>query len=254
MKTLTLEAADLGKGSLVLINPSHPLKVEPAAEDLVPVRPGDGRILMQSQAAGMLARITDRLGCGLGIMPVSGYRTGREQRDLYADSVLEHGEKFTRKYVAIPGCSEHQSGYAVDLAENRPDIDPIRPDFPDTGICRTFREMAARYGFIERYPAGREEVTKIAHEPWHFRYVGRPHSELMRESGLTLEEYTDYVKRFSCNDPCLRVVRGGREYEIFYVPVKPGRRTDVEVPDGTPYGISGNNEAGFVVTLGGGPA
>ncbi|HWQ78566.1 MAG TPA: D-alanyl-D-alanine carboxypeptidase family protein, partial [Anaerovoracaceae bacterium] len=58
------------------------------------------------------------------------------------------------------------------------------------------REFSVQYGFIERYPAGRERVTHIAHEPWHFRYVGYPHSELMTEKALTLEEYTDYLRQF----------------------------------------------------------
>ena len=60
---------------------------------------------------------------------------------------------------------------------------------PYEGICQRFRELAPLYGFIERYPANKEAVTGIAHEPWHFRYVGRPHAQRMTDLGLTLEEY-----------------------------------------------------------------
>lgn len=197
----------------------------------------------------MLAELMAFLGCGQQIVPVSGYRTMREQQTIYADSLREHGEDFTRKYVAIPGCSEHQTGLAVDLAENRDAIDFIRPDFPYAGICGRFRESAARYGWIERYPAGRERITQIAHEPWHFRYVGYPHSEVMKERGLTLEEYTDYLKRFSYYGTPLRFRRDRRDFEIFYVPIPSEKEAVIEIPEEVPCQISGNNEDGIVVTL-----
>ncbi len=63
-------------------------------------------------------------------------------------------------------------------------------------ICQTFREKAAKYGFILRYPAGKEHITGIGHEPWHFRYVGVPHAEIMASEGLTLVEYTDFLTGF----------------------------------------------------------
>lgn len=68
-------------------------------------------------------------------------------------------------------------------------VDFIRPDFPYEGISQRFRELAPAYGFIERYPAGKERVTGIAHEPWHFRYVGTSHAKSMARQGLCLEEY-----------------------------------------------------------------
>ena len=85
---------------------------------------------------------------------------------------MENGEEFTNQFVARPGHSEHQTGLAIDLGLKQPDIDFLRPYFPYKGICQTFRELSTDYGFIERYPAGKEAITGIAHEPWHFRYVG----------------------------------------------------------------------------------
>lgn len=72
------------------------------------------------------------------------------------------------------GCSEHETGLAIDLALAGEEPDFIRPPFPDRGICRRFRQRCADFGFVLRYPAGKETVTGIAHEPWHFRYVGVP--------------------------------------------------------------------------------
>ena len=81
--------------------------------------------------------------------------------------------------MALPGCSEHQTGLAIDLGKAAGYIDFIRPAFPYDGVCGRFRRLAARYGFIERYQRGKEEVTGISAEPWHFRYVGAPHAQLM---------------------------------------------------------------------------
>lgn len=110
-----------------------------------------------------------------------------------------------------------------------------------------------RYGFIERYPVSCEQLTRIAQEPWHFRYVGYPHSELMRETQLTLEEYTDYLKRFPYNGIHLQFQLAKRSFEICYVPVLSEKLVHVEIPEKTLYQISGNNVDGFVVTLWGNP-
>ena len=119
---------------------------------------------------------------GLSLWGISGYRPYSRQAEIYRNAA-------DIRYVAPPGVSEHQTGLAIDLGLTQPDIDFLRPYFPYEGICQRFRELAPAYGFIERYPAGKEHITGIAHEPWHFRYVGTPHSEIMAFKGLTLEEY-----------------------------------------------------------------
>lgn len=81
--------------------------------------------------------------------------------------------------------SEHQTGLAIDLAENKEQIDFICPHFPYTGICGEFRAAAPRFGFIERYVSGKEQITGIGAEPWHFRYVGYPHSVIMAEKNYS---------------------------------------------------------------------
>ncbi len=106
-----------------------------------------------------------------------------------------------------------------------------------------------RYGFIERYPAGSEHLTHIAQEPWHFRYVGYPHSQLMSEEKLTLEEYTDYIKGYPYKGRHLEFYSGERNYEIFYVPMDTDGPADVDIPDEVLYGVSGNNVDGAVVTI-----
>ena len=249
MKTLTLEAKDIGKGNLILVNPSHPVRNAPGKETLVAVHSGYRDVLLEQQTAKMLAEVFSLLDCYHQIIPVSGYRTLQEQESIYADSIRANGEDFTLQFVAAPNCSEHQTGLAIDLAENKPDIDFIRPHFPYTGICQTFREKAIQYGFIERYKSGREAITKIAHEPWHFRYIGYPHSELLEKEDLTLEEYTVFLKQFPYAGPHLQGRFRGRDIEIFYVPAAHSGPAAIAIPDQTPYHVSGNNEDGFIVTL-----
>jgi D-alanyl-D-alanine dipeptidase/carboxypeptidase len=128
-------------------------------------------------------------------------------------------------------------------------IDPIRPDFPDTGVCGRFHVLSGQYGFILRYPAGREQMTGIAHEPWHFRYIGYPHSLTIARQAMTLEDYIDYLKKFPFGGRHLVQSFGGRTFEIFRVPVAPGGEAEAVVADTTPFQVSGDNAGGIVVTL-----
>ena len=92
------------------------------------------------------------IGAGDGIVPVSGFCSRAEQERIYRESLRDNGPAFTRRFVALPGCSEHETGLAIDLGERQKSIDFIRPAFPKTGVCGAFRRRAAQYGFILRYP------------------------------------------------------------------------------------------------------
>lgn len=242
MSTFDIRAVDVKQGSLVLVNESLPFESEPDTQSLVLL----GGVLLVRQAANMLKAAIAYAGAEKSIVAVSGFRTMKEQKNICAASLRGNGSGFTSKYVALPGCSEHHTGLAVDLAENKENIDFIRPDFPYSGVCGRFRKCAAEYGFVERYPKGREHITHIAHEPWHFRYVGYPHSAIMEARGDTLEEYTEYLKRFRYGDEHLKLEFKRRRFEIFFVPQ--GAR-GIELPEGVPYQLSGNNDDGAVVTL-----
>ena len=192
----------------------------------------------------MLKGLISRLGAAGEIVPVSGWRSMREQREIWDGSMAENGTEFTRKYVALPGCSEHQTGLAIDLALRSDNIDFIRPDFPCDGICGRFRALAADYGFIERYQAGKEHITGIAAEPWHFRYVGRPHARLMSDNGLCLEEYVELLRSYPYPERLLETRGGVYEADVGFAFAK----SKLELPD-APYQISGNNVDGYIYTL-----
>ena len=231
-------------GSLLLVNAAHPMPPA-AAPDLVCVDPRWPEVQLERRAAGLLNACIRAVGGENAIVPVSGWRSREEQQAIWDDTLAKEGEEFTRQYVALPGCSEHQTGLAIDLGLAVGDIDFICPNFPYDGVCGAFRAKAADYGFILRYPAGKEPVTGISHEPWHFRYVGVPHARLMVRLGLTLEEYVDLLRRdFVRRDLTFRA--GRRDFRIRYyagadrgpLPEEPGRYRQV----------SEDNCGGLVVT------
>ncbi len=174
--------------SLILVNRQHAYLTD-AGQDLIPVHESYPDILLEREAVYARSRIMEQLDGWRFIVPVSGWRSMEEQQAIYDESLQDHGLEFTKKFVAMPVHSVHQTGLAIDLGLLRPEIDFIRPAFHYEDTCKKFRELAPAYGFIERYPEGKEYITGIAHEPWHFRYVNTPHSEIMASKGLTLEEY-----------------------------------------------------------------
>lgn len=229
-------------GLLILVNAEHPIQ-HMERPVLAPAVPGSD-ILLDTRAAAMLSGLISRIGAAGEIVPVSGWRSEAEQREIWDGSMRDSGEEFTRKYVALPGCSEHQTGLAIDLALRVDNIDFIRPEFPYDGVCGRFRALAADYGFVERYQSGKEGVTGIAAEPWHFRYVGRPHARIMCEIGLCLEEYVEYLRAYPYPERLLEVRGEVYEAEVGFA----GARDALGLPD-APYQVSGNNVDGYIYTL-----
>lgn len=245
---IKLEKEKIYLGDLITVNAEHPIR-QTLLEDLTAVDPHFQKILLRREAAAILRMIFERIGSAGRIVPVSGYRSLAEQEDIYQSSLAENGAEFTKKFVALPNCSEHQTGLAIDLAQKSDNIDFICPDFPYDGICGEFRAAAPEHGFIERYRQGKEEITGIAAEPWHFRYVGYPHSKIIAQNGFALEEYCEFVKRFTQYGRKLRFTENGSDIEIYYVRAADEGATEVDIPENGVYRISGNNIDGFIVTV-----
>lgn len=243
MKVITLKSENIHKGPLILVNPKYKAAWE-APSELIAV--GEN-VLLERQAATLLNQLMQEIGGWASIVPVSGWRSMAEQQAIWDDTLRESGPEYTRTYVALPGCSEHQTGLAIDLGLRQEHIDFICPEFPDTGICGEFRRRMTDYGFILRYPAGKEQITGIGHEPWHFRYVGVPHARIMVENGLILEEYIPWLQQFDSplHPYCIRL--SGRAVYVSYIPASQPL-TRIEINDAAPYMISGNNVDGFILT------
>ena len=119
-------------------------------------------------------------------------------------------------------------------------------EFGETEAGIWLAENCYKFGFILRYPEDKTDITGISFEPWHFRYVGVPHSVYMHENNLCLEEYISYLKNFSVEKP-LQILTGGKTYFVYYTQ-KTSDTTDVYVPNEGEYTLSGNNTDGFIVT------
>jgi D-alanyl-D-alanine dipeptidase/carboxypeptidase len=247
------------EGELVLVNRDHPVRTSPRNLAVVPeaylraIRPEEPRIWLERTCLSQLVSLLRACRAEGRIVVVSGYRSRGAQERLYADSLRENGADFTSRYVALPGASEHQTGLAVDVGlagAAGEGGDYICPEFPDDGVCADFRRLAALFGFVQRYREDKTPLTGIACEPWHYRYVGFPHSAIMEREALCLEEYTEYVKRQAGGGARLIYENREARFEIDYVPAA-GGITRVPVSAAVSEDcrrISGNNRDGFVVT------
>ncbi len=243
----SLSRQNIYTGTLILVNAEHGY-CEEENNDLIPVTEFHENIHMNRHAAVLLCELMKKINGWSNIAPVSGWRSMQEQQNIWNDSLEENGLEFTQKFVAVPGHSEHQTGLAIDLGLRQDNIDFICPEFPYEGICETFRRNAADYGFIERYPAHKETITGIGHEPWHFRYVGIPHAFIMKENNLTLEEYMEFIKSYPYGGRCRHYLWNRLDITVSYLKADPSGDTAFEIPPHMPYSISGNNTDGFIIT------
>lgn len=121
----------------------------------------------------------------MNIIAVSTYRSYDYQKKLYNYYVKTRGQKYASKCSAVPGCSEHQTGLAVDVMGENGDYNL----FEETKEFNWIKDNAYKYGFILRYPKDKEKITGYKYEPWHYRYVGISLAKLLYDEDLTLEEY-----------------------------------------------------------------
>lgn len=177
--------------NLTLVNKWNPLP-ENYAVNLVKIDGGeevDQRIYQPLMKMLEAARESN-----LGQLPkvVSGYRTQDKQQELYDEKIQEYRKQGyseeesaeqAAQWVAVPGHSEHQLGFAVDINGEIYDI------------YLWLQENSWKYGFIFRYPADKTDITGTAEEVWHYRYVGKNAAAEMHEKGLCLEEYLGEIER-----------------------------------------------------------
>ena len=122
------------------------------------------------------------------ITGVSGYRSYARQKSVFEQSAVDHGKEHADKYCAIPGSSEHQTGLAIDVST--PEITNVLEEkFADTKAGKWIQKNSYKYGFVVRYPKGKQKITGYNYEPWHLRYVGLKTAEYLYKNKLTLEEF-----------------------------------------------------------------
>ena len=128
---------------------------------------------------------------GVGIWFGSNFRTIKQQIEIMKVLAEKYGEEYAKKTAAPPGTSEHHTGMALDLAplvdgewvtENMALMRPVE-------LWEKVHRRLPEFGFILRYPKGKEKITGYGYEPWHIRYVGKELAQKVYDSGLCLEEY-----------------------------------------------------------------
>ena len=133
---------------------------------------------------------------GAELIPFSGYRQISTQKRNFDDAIAdyraqgksdEEAVQLASQSIMPPGCSEHEAGLAMDIT--RKGVWETRLDFEDSKEFAWLQAHAAEYGFILRYPRGKEAVTGVGYEPWHWRYVGVEAAKAMKANGKCLEEY-----------------------------------------------------------------
>lgn len=240
-RTITLQKDDVHRGDLILINRHYPMRDQFYKDKLVSFNVDFNYVQINYRLREHLIDIFYDINSKTDIIPTSGFRSYDDQKKLYKDSLAENGEAFTKAYVAYPGCSEHESGLAIDLAINEENIDLIRPRFPNTGLSKAFKQKAANYGIIERYEEHKKELTEIHAEEWHFRYVGYPHSKIIKEMDFCLEQYINYLQDFKRNKNPLHF----ENYEISFLTLG---QEELEITLSEYEEYSGNNINGFIFT------
>jgi zinc D-Ala-D-Ala carboxypeptidase len=151
--------------------------------------------LMRKEAALALEKMfSEAKTNGIELYAVSGYRSYERQRIIFDAEVKKSGEEKAAQVVAVPGNSEHQSGLAMDISAKSADLG-LTESFGETIEGKWLAANAHKYGFILRYPKGKESITGYQYEPWHFRYVGVSAAQTIFEKNITLEEYFNIVEK-----------------------------------------------------------
>jgi len=157
-------------GGILIANKSYPLPRDFA--------PG----LDESLKASFDKMQSDAAKLGLNLYISSGFRTYEYQAQLYDRYVASDGKKAADTYSSRPGYSEHQTGLAIDL-------NTVEDSFANTDEGKWVAQNCYKYGFIIRFPKGKEKQTGYQYEPWHLRYLGKETAKKVFDSGKCLEEY-----------------------------------------------------------------
>ena len=181
---------------MILINPEHKLPQGFAdTVEIIPVENAVGeKYEIEKKAYEAFLRLREDLmkNKGIQIELLSVYRTVEKQEEIFSRYTREHGLEYAKTYAAVPGHSEHHTGFALDVGFylNGTVDHAIASLLSFEDLFAVVHQKLPQYGFILRYPKGKEAITKIGYEPWHFRYLDSPEiAKEITDRGLCFEEY-----------------------------------------------------------------
>lgn len=182
------------QGLLILVNKQHPVDKSFKPDDLTKMKyfvSDREEITRYMRAAAVPAfnlLVEKAAEDGIVLKMTTAYRSYAFQEILYNNYVSQYGEEEANRFSAKPGKSEHQTGLAVDVSAQSVDYQ-LTEEFGETLEGKWLAAHSHEFGFIIRYPKGKEDLTGYSYEPWHLRYVGLSVANEVYEEGVTLEEY-----------------------------------------------------------------
>lgn len=182
----------------ILVNRDNPVPPDfPDSIEIVFVEVEKGfSVPLEKETAEKYLQLKSYLAeLGIRIEVLSGYRYPETQKRIWRENVAAYGEEYAWQHVAKPGYSEHQTGLALDLSLYDEQNDKVEDT--DVEAYEKLFPYLHEFGFILRYPAGREGVTGYRFEPWHIRYVGVKAARLIHRNDWTLEEYVSHVDKLN---------------------------------------------------------
>lgn len=249
---LQMSNSEIYKGDLVLVNAQYEYKFPEGDIDPVTVYDhqndyysyGDMITSLDSSALVQLNNMIQAFASERGLYATDifvqdGYRT-------YDEQVERHNSGRSKTFEA--GHTDYHTGRTIDLFRIDSTSGSGFSYFSAEGDCQWFAENSGKYGFIVRYPQGKDEITGEKARSYTYRYVGAPHAGYINSNGLCLEEYIELLKQHTNESP-LEISENGHSYGVYYVAAAEGDVTDVPVPADKSYTISGNNADGFIVTV-----
>lgn len=194
------------EGYMRLVNKNNQLTAAFAPTDLIDVNsygsiPAYGEnTKLRKKAADALVQMYNA-GAGIKYIMSSGFRNFEEQTGLYKEETNKNisagmgqaeAEAKAGTVVALPGTSEHQLGLAVDFSI--PEV-VLTEDFKNTEAGKWLAANSYKYGYVLRYTQEQSAITNIIYEPWHFRYIGYPHSEILYKEKIVYDTYIENLRK-----------------------------------------------------------
>ncbi len=203
-KALMALAEDLDSWNLTLINRSHPLPDQfsvKTATIAASYARDNGMVYDARAVSNLNAMCAAAEADGVTLLVISSFRTRAKQTSLYNNQINKMRARYPNlsqseieakagTVSAYPGTSEHELGLAIDF-------NSVEETFDKTEQFRWLQAHAEEYGFVMRYAKEKESITGIIYEPWHYRYVGEKHAKKMNDLGYCLEEYVEYLEKYS---------------------------------------------------------
>ncbi len=181
--------ADTSKGLAILVNKFYQLDSEYKRDDLesVSLQYSYSGNIVSKEVINAFEKMQNDVKDNLNkhLMINSSFRPYQDQEEIYRSFKLK-GEEYADQYAARPGFSEHQTGLSIDITSLE---NPTADNFTKSEEYEWLKNNSYKYGFILRFPEGKEDITGYSTESWHFRYLGVDMATKVYESGITFDEY-----------------------------------------------------------------